>query len=704
MCQDDSQKQKILIVDDSEINRSILADILSEEYDTIEAADGVEAIETLERHTADFSVVLLDLVMPRKNGFEVLNEMNARGWIDKVPVIIISAESDPKQIEKAYDLGVTDFISRPFDARIVHRRVVNTVLLYSEQKKMMNLVIGQINEKERLNGIIADIMSHIVEFRNGESGQHIMHIRVFTEVILTYLQRMTGRYELKKQDISQISLASALHDIGKLAIDEKLLNKPGKLTNEEFEVMKTHAAAGAQMLEKLPDCQETQLVRTAYEICRWHHERYDGQGYPDGLRGDEIPISAQAVGLADVYDALISERSYKKAFSHETAVRMILNGECGEFNPLLTECFKQAEGILNTEFIRLKSDKRSITRNGLAREFLNGENAFASERSLYLVDLERMEYGFFSAITDDIQFKYTASTDTLSLSPWSAEKLGVDEMLTDPLRHESIIKILGETACGDIKNEILNSQSEHRVFRYECPFLINNKRCWYRITAQVKRKNGEISAVVGKAVDINDSHMQIDALEKRASYDDKTELLNHAGAKAQIIKRLEMTPDGIFSLSVFDVDCFKAVNDTYGHIFGDGILKGVAKKARQGVRGNDIVARIGGDEFLIFMEYKNEAETEGVINRIFNSLNGEYENVNISVSMGTATSLTAGNKYKALLLAADQALYCAKRAGRCKCLFYDDTMKDTLSASSDENKEDTQQLQPVHRTDAPCDG
>ncbi len=688
MCRDDSQKQKILIVDDSEINRSILADILGEEYEIFEAADGVEAVEMLGKHTADISAVLLDLVMPRKNGFEVLTEMNMRGWIDEIPVIIISAESGSKQIEKAYNLGVTDFISRPFDALIVHRRVVNTVLLYSKQRKLLNLVVDQMNEKERLSNILVDILSHIVEFRNGESGQHIIHIRAFTEVMLTQLQRMTGRYRLKKSDISQISLAASLHDIGKIAIDEKILNKPGKLTDEEFEVMKTHSAVGAQMLEKLPNYQDTQLVKTAREICRWHHERFDGRGYPDGLKGDEIPVSAQVVALADVYDALISERCYKKAYSHEKAVQMILNGECGVFNPLLMECLKQVEGILNTEFIHLQSREKQITHSGLIRELFKGENAFASERSLNLIDQERMEYGTLSAITDEMHFKYTASTDTLSLTTFSAEKLGTDEMLTDPLRNERVIQVLGESACRDIKKEIFNRQPEYPVFHYECPFLINNMHIWHRITAQVKWRDGEISEVVGKAVDIHNSRMQIDALEKRASYDDKTELLNHASAKEQIIKRLEMTPDGIFSLSIFDVDCFKSVNDTYGHIFGDSILKGVAKKARQGVRGNDIVARIGGDEFLIFMEYKNEAEIEKVINRIFSSLVGEYENIKVSVSMGTAKSVTAGHEYSTLLHAADEALYTAKRTGRSKCLFYDDAMKDTLSAASSDNKED----------------
>mgnify|MGYP002542673339 CR=1 FL=1 len=504
MLQDHSQKQNILIVDDSEINRSILADILGEEYGIFEAADGVEAIEMIQKHMMELSAVLLDIVMPRKNGYEVLTVMNQKGWIEEIPVIIISAESGSRQVEQAYNLGATDFIMRPFDALIVHRRVVNTVLLYAKQRKLLSLVVDQINEKERLSNTLVDILSHIVEFRNGESGQHIVHIRTFTEVMLRQLQRTTERYALKKADIAQISLAASLHDIGKIAIDEKILNKPGRLTQEEFEVMKTHSAIGAQMLEKLPNYQNTQLVRTAWEICRWHHERYDGRGYPDGLKGDEIPISAQTVALADVYDALISNRCYKKAIPHETAVQMILRGECGVFNPLLLDCLQQVEGILNTEFIHLHAQARQITHRGLIKELLHGENAFASERSLNLIDQERMEYAFFSAMTEELQFKYTVSDDTLSVSPWSTEKLGIDKFLTDPLHNEKILQILGESACRDIQNAILDRTPEDPAFHYECPLFMNGLPRRHRITVQTKWLDGKCVEVVGRAVDIHD--------------------------------------------------------------------------------------------------------------------------------------------------------------------------------------------------------
>lgn len=385
MHQSEGQRKKILIADDSEINRAILGDILEEKFEILEAADGVEAVAMLEKYGEDISVVLLDIVMPRMDGFEVLTVMAQREWIEEIPVIVISSESGNTQIERAFDLGVTDFITRPFDRLLVFRRVINTVILYSKQKRLLDLVIDQIGEKERHDQMMVDILSHIVEFRNGKSSRHVINVRTFTEVMLRQLLRMTNRYVLSQTDISLICTASALHDIGKIAIDEKILNKPGRLTAEEFEKMKQHSVIGAEMLKGLPAYQDTKLIKTAYEICRWHHERYDGRGYPDGLKGDAIPISAQIVALADVYDALTSDRCYKKAISHPKAIQMILNGECGAFNPLLMDCLKQVESTLSLEFGRVQTNESVKLHSGVIREVLQGEKIYLSERSMQLM-------------------------------------------------------------------------------------------------------------------------------------------------------------------------------------------------------------------------------------------------------------------------------------------------------------------------------
>ena len=341
-------KQQILIVDDSEINREILKEILKEDYRILEAANGEECLEQLERYGTGISLVLLDIVMPEMDGFEVLAAMNQNHWIEDIPVIMISSEDSDSYIRRAYEMGVSDYISCPFDAKIVYQRVLNMIKLYAKQRRLIHLVTRQIYEKERNNRMMIGILSQIVEFRNGESGLHVIHINLITQLLLEQLVKKTGKYQLSWEDRLLIATASALHDIGKIGIDEKILNKPGKLTKEEFEIMKTHTLIGAQMLDNLDMYRNEKLLKLAYEICHWHHERYDGKGYPDGLVGEEIPISAQVVSLADVYDALVSERVYKKAFSHEKALEMIQNGECGTFNPLLLRCMTEAQDKLKT--------------------------------------------------------------------------------------------------------------------------------------------------------------------------------------------------------------------------------------------------------------------------------------------------------------------------------------------------------------------
>ena len=341
-------KQQILIVDDSEMNREILKEILKEDYRILEAANGEECLEELERYGTGISLVLLDIVMPEMDGFEVLAAMNQNHWIEDIPVIMISSEDSDSYIRRAYEMGVSDYISRPFDAKIVYQRVLNMIKLYAKQRRLIRMVTDQIYEKERNNRMMIGILSQIVEFRNGESGLHVIHINLITQLLLERLVKKTGKYQLSWEDRFLIATASALHDIGKIGIDERILNKPGKLTKEEFEIMKTHTLIGAHMLDKLDMYKNEKLVKLAYEICRWHHERYDGKGYPDGLSGEEIPISAQVVSLADVYDALVSERVYKKAFTHEKALEMIQNGECGTFNPLLLQCLLEVQDKLKS--------------------------------------------------------------------------------------------------------------------------------------------------------------------------------------------------------------------------------------------------------------------------------------------------------------------------------------------------------------------
>lgn len=335
------ERAKVLIVDDAKINRDILCSILQNEYDIIESDGGDDCIEKIKVYGSDISVILLDLIMPRTDGFAVLEFMSRNRYIDEIPVITITGDESGESMLKAYEMGVSDYIQRPFDAKVVYRRVSNTINIYAKQKRLVSAVVEEMAEKEKNGKLLVEILSQIVEFGGKSSGSHVKNMGKLTELLLNALVLKTQKYALTKRDIYLISIAAAVHDIGKYEISADIINKPGKLTDEEFEIMKKHTVYGAKMIENLKEYQEEPLLKYAYEIARWHHERYDGSGYPDGLKGDKIPISAQAVSICDVYDALRSKRPYKDAFSHEKAVDMIVSGECGAFNPLLIECFKE---------------------------------------------------------------------------------------------------------------------------------------------------------------------------------------------------------------------------------------------------------------------------------------------------------------------------------------------------------------------------
>lgn len=661
-----TDRQKILIVDDSEMNRAILADMLGGEFDIIEAENGADGIAMMQKHSMDISLVLLDIVMPVMDGFGVLTEMNKYRWIEDIPVIMISAERGSSHIERAFELGITDFISRPFDALIVHRRVVNTILLYAKQKRLAAMVTEQIYEKEQRSSLMIDILSHCVEFRNGESGMHVRNVHILTETLLSALVRKTDRYHVNQTDISVISMASALHDIGKIAIPEEILNKPGKFTPEEFAIMKTHSMVGAEMLENLPSYQNESLVRFAYQICRWHHERWDGRGYPDGLKGDEIPISAQIVAMADVYDALTSERVYKPPFSHEQAVSMIVGGECGQFNPLVLECLKECEDEIREELTSDGEQRRSQREiQNVARELHKHKELNASERTLELLEHERMKYSFFASLTKEIQFEYTITPPTLVLNSWGSEKLDLPEALLDPYQSAEALAIIDSDVQARLADALHSTTPGNPVVQCDCKLNIQGEERWHRIVARASWSSEEpprYTGCIGKAMDIHNSRLELESLERQASHDALTGLVNRAYAQKRIIERLEDRPAGRYAMAILDLDYFKSANDTYGHMFGDEVLKFLAERLRHSIRGGDIAARVGGDEFLIFLEYKDDLESaiEGIYSRVNG---GVYKDFTISVSMGVASNQEAGSEYDGLFRCADQALYVVKHSG-----------------------------------------
>lgn len=519
---------RILIVDDSEMNRDMLSDMLSDDYDIVEAADGEEALSILKERVYDIDLVLLDIIMPAVDGFGVLDVMKRYHWIDNTPVIMISSETSQSYIRKAFELGVTDYIIRPFDSFIIHKRVSNTLMLYRKQKKLLSALEEQVYENEKNNSMMINVLAHIVEFRNGESGMHVHHIKQLTSILLQNLIEKTDKYHLTENDILLISTASSLHDIGKISIDDKILNKPGRLTAEEFEVIKTHSVIGAEMLQDLHNTHNYPLFDKAYEICRWHHERYDGKGYPDGLKGEEIPISAQVTSLADVYDALTSNRCYKKAFSHEKAMEMILDGQCGAFNPVLLQCLKDCEKQILAEFsdsIDTTQDDRLLIR---ATEELV-ENKISSDKidfSAHLPIAARDRWNFFSDGSGEIQFEYDAILDVLRLTKYGAKVLGLQELTMHPRGLKQ--GYLGAQNIQTILDAMQSEASlEKPVVKIKKHISLNGPRRWYEIrirTLWSNEENPKYTGILGRIIDINDSELAIVRPEYRISENDDAEI------------------------------------------------------------------------------------------------------------------------------------------------------------------------------------
>ena len=519
---------RILIVDDSEMNRDMLSDMLSDDYDIVEAADGEEALSILKERVYDIDLVLLDIIMPAVDGFGVLDVMKRYHWIDNTPVIMISSETSQSYIRKAFELGVTDYILRPFDSFIIHKRVSNTLMLYRKQKKLLNALEEQVYENEKNNSMMMNVLAHIVEFRSGESGMHVHHIKQLTSILLQNLIEKTDKYHLTENDILLISTASSLHDIGKISIDDKILNKPGRLTAEEFEVIKTHSVIGAEMLQDLHNTHNYPLFDKAYEICRWHHERYDGKGYPDGLSGEEIPISAQVTSLADVYDALTSNRCYKKAFSHEKAMEMILDGQCGAFNPVLLQCLKDCEKQILAEFsdsIDTTQDDRLLIR---ATEELV-ENKISSDKidfSAHLPIAARERWNFFSDGSGEIQFEYDAMLDVLRLTKYGAKVLGLQELTMHPrgLKQGNLGAQNIQTILDAMQSE---ASLEKPVVKIKKHISLNGPRRWYEIRIRTLWSNEEkpkYTGILGRIIDINDSELAIVRPEYRISENDDAEI------------------------------------------------------------------------------------------------------------------------------------------------------------------------------------
>ena len=492
--------QCVLIVDDSEAERRFLRELLKDECEVLEAENGIEAISLLRRGVPVINLVLLDTVMPEVDGFGVLEMMQNESLCDDIPVVLIDEEDSTVERERAYDLGVVDDISRPFQPDRVRRRVTTLLRMYARQRRLLQIATDQVYEKERYSDLMVNILGHIVEFRNSESGLHVLHIRIMTELLLRRIAQLTRRYRLTEQQITIISTAAALHDIGKIAIDEKILNKPGRLTPEEFRVIKTHTVKGADMLAQLPAFREEPLVKAAYAICRWHHERYDGAGYPDGLMGEQIPISAQVVAMADVYDALISKRCYKDAVSHQEAMRMIAQGECGAFSPLLQKALADCgEEIFQRIYEGTSVPGEAQGLRQLREELKQHEELSASEQTLSLLKEAREENRFFSALNPQIRFEFTMNPPVLTFTPRSAMRLGLKSEVVNPFTSLELRRIISFEELKRLNAAFRTTSPSHPIVSLAARIQLDGQEQEVWLACRVRWSDGRDPVYQGAA-------------------------------------------------------------------------------------------------------------------------------------------------------------------------------------------------------------
>ncbi|MDL2300733.1 diguanylate cyclase [Lachnospiraceae bacterium OttesenSCG-928-D06] len=670
------EKALILIVDDQEMNRALLSDMLEDDYRIMEAADGLEAIGVMESKTTQIACILLDVRMPNMDGFEVLTRMKRDRLLEQIPVIMISNDDSAKSVEKSYSLGAADYINRPFNNYIVKKRVENTIFLYQKTKTLTELVAEQVAEKEKNNANMITVLSAIVEFRNGESGTHTLKIRIITEILLECIMRKYPEYELNYSTIADMSNAAALHDIGKITIPEEILNKPGKFTDEEFAVMKTHSAVGADMLDKMHDLVKyNNMFEYARQICRWHHERWDGRGYPDGLVAEQIPLCAQVVALADVYDALTSERVYKPPFTHDNALNMIYNGECGQFNPQLLDALREVSGTLQ-EKIQQNSqhqDKLFDTQE-ISNEILVKKDV-VSERTISLIEEERTKYQFLAALSNEIIIDYDVLTDIITFSEKGYTELGLPLTIEKFSENMDRIGLISVEEVKELFDKVAATTSVMPVIRAQYEIILKNgESAWFEVILRSMWSRDivpQIKTVIGKILNINEQKTELQRLENLAARDTLTHLYNRISAQRMIERFLKSASSKMGIYIFMDIDHFKELNDTKGHTFGDEVLCQVADIISSNIRTDDVAARIGGDEFIIFMkDIENNAIALKQADRIHKAFINGLKDKNVTVSMGVSIYPVDGTGFAELTDFADKALYEAKSKGRNQYAFY----------------------------------
>lgn len=686
-----NQKNKILIVDDIELNRAILCELFASDYQILEAENGEQAIEVMEQHQAEVAVVLMDIVMPVMDGLKAIEIMNQKHLLDRVPTFLITADSSNESVSKGFSLGVADVILKPFNLANICQRVNNMIELYEYRYKLEDLVSEQTKEIEESNAKLRDFnvsmvdtLGAIIEFRDRDSGEHVRRIRLLTKVIASELGRQYEEFKMSEADIEDMSMAAVLHDIGKIAIPDYILNKPGKLSLDECAIMKEHNLYGCNILESIASLKvDSKKYKFYYDSCRSHHEKWDGSGYPDGLIGNEIPLCAQIVALADCYDALTSQRCYKDAYTHEKAVEMIINGECGLLNPKLVKCFEilapSLQELLKSEKSVKQLTSHYITAPKLPKKQLVDSELEMQNRVASLLEFENRKRHLLFAMSEDIFFDYDIARDVISFSENYAKVFGDAVVIGDArnyLAQKTHISSIDYDALFKAKQEL--TAIEPSCMREIVIIDKNGKDCWYRLylhSVWDLDDSTKLLSLVGRLISVSDMTREISLWKKQAETDSLTKLGNRAYGERRVQEMLydENVVNAI--VMMIDIDNFKLINDRYGHLVGDEVLSDIGKELNRQFRLNDIVCRIGGDEFLVIMSNVKSEKLLMIkasdLNESLKQISLKHEiNVPISLSVGAVFYPEDGTDRDKLFDKVDKALYEAKKLGKNRCVVY----------------------------------
>ena len=637
-----SEKQKILIADDSELNRALLMELLGAEYDYLEAENGAETVKLLQSR-GDIDLLLLDVWMPEPDGFGVLELMNRFHWIEEVPVIMISVEQDAAFHARAFELGAADFIRRPFNGAVVRRRVENTLMLYARQKRLTELVGEQVYARSRESGILVDLLSGVLSSHCGVPPDHAARIRSLTGALLRELSRRTERYRLSENDIARIAAVSAFYDVGKLHVPAELLRRPGALTPEETAAVRAHAVRGAELLDALPVPQDDFLLRTGREICRWHHERWDGGGYPDGLRGDAIPVAAQAVSLADAYIALTEARPWRKACPQKTALAMLRAGDCGAFNPLLLESLDAAVDAAARE--SAAPDHYRDEADRIAAEALRGRALPLDDRPQRLLEVEREKTNYYAGLVGGIQFECDIPSRRVTLADRRPGGQGRITVLDMACRGEQT-QLLAPEDFAAVHRALLQTTpyAPDCAMEVRLPADGQKSRAAWLTARTLWSRRAPVTRIgaVGCLQELPDSDAPAPAAG--SSFSAAMESLSVdplTGARSRWFLEYGLPEHARFdAAAMLDVDRFKAINDTYGHAAGDAALRAAADAVRGALRPGDLIVRTGGDEFLLLFPAIGAEELDALLSSVRAAVAAarttDWPELRLSVSIGSA--------------------------------------------------------------------